>query len=286
MTTNQIADALEQVSAAIEVPGVDEVAFHRGVAAERRRRRTLLAAVAGAAAAVLVAGAVALTSLTDDDGSVVEPAPVPDADTTSWARWSHAEVELSSTVVTGTGAVPPLTDAERQDLTTFAKQEGYDVDEFIAEQRGQGEFGVAVGDLAERYGADLAAGWAADGNPAWVVLPEEPDAGALEVLAGLSGDTEVLWGETPPIADFDRVGPGIYDAAQQATGRMLTFTSGPNSHRTRLHLTYNTTDRKPLTGAEIEAAVREVAGTYPDGLLPMPVDLIFDPAMKEIRTFG
>lgn len=77
MTTNEIAEALAEASAAVEVPTVDEVAFRARVRAERRTRAIGRGILGVAAAAVVVTGVVAASGLVgQNDNRVVAGPPL------------------------------------------------------------------------------------------------------------------------------------------------------------------------------------------------------------------
>ncbi|MBD3778653.1 MAG: hypothetical protein IE923_05235 [Micrococcales bacterium] len=187
----------------------------------------------------------------------------------------------ASTVVHGRGTAT-LTAAEEQDLSAYLAGGGAGATEQqVAALRAQGRFAELVASLAAEH-ADVYAGAALEPTAqadAWILFTDQPSPDVLEQVAGLPLTVEVRWGAPATQAELEDVTATALRAvtAAQPDAAVVAFAE-PGGEGVTVQYGDGRTEDPSLTAGLEAVAADAVADETAGGVLPVPVEVQFDPA--------
>lgn len=144
---------------------------------------------------------------------------------------------------------------------------------------GQEQFGALVASLQTQH-ADTYVGAALDALPgadAWIAFTERPSDEIIAEIATMPLDVEVQWGHAATEVELVTAMETAFAAMSDALGPSTKLGSFSVEEIT---LTYSEDPAGLGSEAILELASRAAASTTTDGLLPVPLSLVFDPELQ------
>lgn len=243
--------------------------------------RTQTSLLSAAAVAAVVVGTVTVMS---QSGAPDQPSTSPAVVQTSAtpAPVLKKKHGYKSMIVQGRGTATPMNDALRQDLGTYAEQNGKSLDDVIATHYGNEEFGTLANDFeANPKSGYVQCAWHRSvAEYPWIRFTTKPSAAVLKRIGDESAvDVEVQWGA--PLADKDlvRLSETIFSAVADYPG-VTTAAGGPENDGS-IRVEYRV--KKGATVDPVllrKQALKAGAKVSPTGTVPVKVRLVETPGLR------
>lgn len=188
---------------------------------------------------------------------------------------------IQSIVVEGHGTVS-MSPEESEDLRAYLASEGANVSaDEVAALRAQGSFSALVGAVADEY-TDLYAGAALEVTEradAWILFTEQPPPAVLAQVAELPMTVEIRWGAPATMTELEAATAAALEGVSLARpdATLIAFSAPDGSALTVQYGDDASREDATVTAELTDAARTAVVDEMDDGLLPVPVEVEYDP---------